>query len=211
HAPHRISHRDTKTQSLCVSVSPWLLSLLRGAWFLERPEELRQQERLEAVAADRDDLLLLRVQRHARGAREPDAWPLDDRARRDVAVVVRTVDGNEAHLVQTARIAVVVIVVLRLEFCTRLVEDVGFHLFHAGVLLREKNIAGGRVDRHLPEVRQLRIRSADELPGRDVAGGAPIEDEEADLVAIPLAARGHDDVADRVDVEADDVEEAGSF
>src|SRR5439155_20288933 len=37
------------------------LSLLRGAWFLERPEELRQQERLETVAADGDDLLLLRV------------------------------------------------------------------------------------------------------------------------------------------------------
>src|SRR5947207_577592 len=95
------------------------VKLLRSPWLLERPEKLRQQERLEAVAADGDDLLLLRVQRDAGGAGEADAGSFDDRPRRDVAVIIRRIDGDESHLVQTPRVAVIVFVVflflLRLE------------------------------------------------------------------------------------------------
>ena len=49
----------------------------------------------------------------------------------------------------------------------------------------------------------------DELMPLPVAVGQPIEDEEADLVAVALAARRDDDVADRIDVEPDDVEQTG--
>src|SRR5262249_35047591 len=134
---------------------------LCGARLLEGPEEFGQQERLEAVPADGDDLLLLRVERDARGAGQADAGPLDDRARRNVAVVVGRVDGDEAHLIETSLVAVVIVVArLRrarprppLVFLPRLVEHVGFHLLHARVLLREEDVAGRRIDRDLAEVR----------------------------------------------------------
>src|SRR5262249_17890628 len=89
------------------------ISRLCDGRLLEWLEELGQQERLEAVPADGDDLLLLRVQRHAGGAGQADAGALDDGARRDVAVVVGRVDGDEAHLIEASFIAVVVLVARR--------------------------------------------------------------------------------------------------
>src|SRR5439155_12022616 len=80
-----------------------------AAQLLQRLEEVGQQERLEPVAADRDDLVLPRVQRDAGGAGETDARALDDRAGRDVAVVVRTVDRDESHLIEAPRVAVIVL------------------------------------------------------------------------------------------------------
>src|SRR5262249_28661969 len=128
------------------SHSTWITSAIlhslprRAVQLFERPEELGQQKRLEPIASNSDDFLPSRVQRNARGASQPDAWPLDDGARRDVAVVIWRVDGNEAHLVEPAEVAVIVLLVLRLLFLlepfARLVEDVGLHLLHARVLLR---------------------------------------------------------------------------
>src|SRR5260370_2515860 len=146
---------------------------------------------MEPVTADGDDLLLLRVQGHTRGAGKADARPLEDRAGRDVAVVVRAVDGDEAHLIEAPRIAVVVLVdlLLRREPWPGLLEDVRFHLLHARVLLREEDVAGPRIDRHLAKMRQLRVGSADESFRRDVAVREPIEHEEAGVLAVALAPR----------------------
>src|SRR5205809_1560352 len=168
---------------LCRRLSP--LSRDERSRALQGSEKVRHEERLESVSANRDDLALFRVQRHTGGAGESNARTFEDRARRNVAVVVGAIHRDESHPIQASLVSLIVAFG---EILAKLVEHVGLLLLHLRVLLGEKDVAGGWIDGDLTEMRQLRPRTADERFWRDVAVRQPLEDEEARGAVLALAA-----------------------